>query len=181
MRRDETRLAGNCLPTAQQGFIQLGLLQERTSQIVVRFRIVRPERQGLAIRGDSLFQPSLILQRQPQIAVADRIGRQRGDRFADEFNGDLVPSLLVRDQPQVMQGVWLIRGDAERLSVEDFRLTQVPRLMMLKRSLQSLCQARFCALVGCRMPPATLFVFSPAAAIAWIVAPNLPRADVVSP
>ena len=120
------------------GFVRTPHLAKGDSKIVVRFRDIRLQPDGIRKGRHRFLAPSEFRQQQAEIVVIRERARVCRDRTLDQFQRLVHPARLVRDHAEQLPEVRVLRGDCEQLPVNCLRLPNAPFPMMLEGDLERL-------------------------------------------
>ncbi len=117
MRLGEVRLQFQSPAVAGGCFVQIPLVIEGSTQIVVRLGKVRIQFKCPTVAGDRFGNPTQGTIRLCQVVMEDGLGPLQFDRPSKVFDGDLMLAHLVRNHAEKMNRIGMIRLDREDLPV----------------------------------------------------------------
>ena len=116
----------------------MSLVGQRDAQVVLGFREVGFEGNGLTISGDGLIELAAVVQGISQVAVRFGIIGPGGNRLADQVDRHIISPHLPGEQPKQVQGVGMRRLLRQDLPVQLLGLLQAAGLVVLEPDVEGL-------------------------------------------
>jgi hypothetical protein len=134
------------------GFLDAVLPLQGRAEVGQSGGLVRPEAQGLSVRGDGFVETAQPLQDHTEIAVVVRAIPRDRNRLADPFDGHLVTAALVVYDAKQVQGIGVAWVAPEDLMICGLGPVQVTSLVRTDSNDQGLGYRKS---FGLHKPPST--------------------------